>query len=262
MSLCHLSGVHNGAIIEIPVGIDASHTTLVECRTHGHLLKVLDRTLGLVYHHVKGDDAVGLGDVGKGKVAQLAVPRAQVGLGGIGDAGDIGRAGERITRTIIHAVKVSTEQFIIVVVGIGIDQVVLPHIDVGRVHTPYQHAGARQILVPLDALAVLDQEVLTLVGCVQAITHVALFKGCNGDGAFALDQGRLGKAQGIALKQAIASRVAAVVVLETAGHDRPSQGIGVVDTTAAVIVGIIEVRQAQAMAELMADGADAGDAAQ
>ena len=63
MSVTHLSGVHNGAIIEIPIGIDACHTTLVECRTHGHLLEVLDRALGLVDDDVKGDDAVGLGDI-------------------------------------------------------------------------------------------------------------------------------------------------------------------------------------------------------
>ena len=192
-------------------------------------------------------------------MAQLAVPGAQAGLGGIGDAGDIGRAGERITRTIIHAVKVGTEQLIIVVVGIGVDQVILPDLDIGRVNTEDQHAGAGQVLVPLDALAVLDQEELILVGGVQAVTHIALFKGRQLDGPLSIDERGLRKAQGIAFIQAVASRVAAVVVLEAARHDGPGQRVGMVHATTAVTVGIIEVGQAQAMAELMADGTDTGN---
>ena len=142
-------------------------------------------------------------------------------------------------------------------VGVGIDKVVLPDIGIGRVHMPDQHAGTSQVLVPLDTLTVLDDEVFAIGGGVQAVTRVALFERRYGNGALALNQGGLCKAQSIALEQAVASRVAAIVVLKAASHDRPCHRILSVYTAATVTVRIIEVWQAQAMAELMANGTDA-----
>ena len=144
-------------------------------------------------------------------------------------------------------------------IGIGIDQIVLPNLDIGRINAPDEHAGTGKILVPLDALAVLDDEVLTLVGGVHAVTRVALFKGRHCDGPHTINQGGLGKSEGIAFKQAVACRVATVVAPETAGHDRPGHGMLTIDTTTAFAIGIVEVGKTQHMAELMADGADAGN---
>ena len=45
MPVTHLCGIHNSTIIEVPVGIHAFYTTLVESGTNGHLLKVLNRKL-------------------------------------------------------------------------------------------------------------------------------------------------------------------------------------------------------------------------
>ena len=104
-------------------------------------------------------------------------------------------------------------------VGIGIDQIVLPHIDIGGIDAPDEHAGASKVLIPLDALAVLDDKELTLVSSVQAITGIALFKGGYRNRSLSLNECGLGKAQGIALKQAVACRIATVVAPETAGHD-------------------------------------------
>ena len=39
MPVTHLCGIHNSTIIEVPTGIHAFHTTLVESGTNGHLLK-------------------------------------------------------------------------------------------------------------------------------------------------------------------------------------------------------------------------------
>ena len=144
-------------------------------------------------------------------------------------------------------------------VRIGVDQIVFPYLDIGRIDTPDEHARAGKVLVPLNALAVLDDEVFTLVGSVHAVTRIALFKGGHSDGTLALDEDGLRKAKGIPLKQAVARGVAAVVVLETAGHDGPGHGMRKVGTTAANAIGVVEVGQSQAMAELVADGANASN---
>ena len=192
-------------------------------------------------------------------MTQLAVPCAQVGLCRIGNRGDICDARERIIVTITQSTEFGSEQLIVHVVGIGVDQIVLPNIDIGRIDSPDEHAGAGKVLVPLDALAVLDDEVLILVRGVHAVTRIALLKGRHRNSALTIYEDGLGKAEGIAFKQAVTRRIAAIVVLEAASHDRPGHGMLGVNTSTAVGIGIIKVRQTQTMAELVTDSANTGN---
>ena len=75
-------------------------------------------------------------------------------------------------------------------------------------------------------------------------------------GTDAVDFSGIGKAQRITLKDRVSHGYAAVVHMRTASHNVPF--VGMIAQTATLIVGVIEVGQPQHMAELMANGADAG----
>ena len=111
-----------------------------------------------------------------------------------------------------------------------------------------------EIGVPLVvALAVLQEEELVFVGTVDAVAHI-LRQLVEGVGAGRVDAFGVGPSHEPAFEEGIGNGGAVAAV----GHHVPAAG-GTALAAALLAVGIVEVGQAQHVAELMDDGGDAVD---
>ena len=226
----------------------------------GHLLKVLDNgQYRVVFLDIHRDDAISLGDIHQGIVIETLVPREQAGIGEIGDRGHARCTREGVIPTVAPLV-IGTQELIIHVVRIAVHLVIPPDACIGGVDPCHHHTMAGKELVPLAALTVLDEEELILVRRVETVSDVATVQRFNLQSASRIDQNRRGETQCITLIEAVSHRVAAKVVAAATRHDRPLTGVAALSTAAAVI-GVVEVGQTQHMTELVAEGADAVDIA-
>ena len=218
-------------------------------RRHGLKIldNLLDRAIGL---DVEGDDALLLGDVVEQHLAHRVAPGAQVGLCGVGELGHASRAREGVAGTAALGIA-GPQHHIVVVTGVAVHLVARPHVKVAHVDARHKHAVARQIAVPLGALSVFEIEGGGGLLRGQDVAMVGSIERAHGVVLAGLQRVGGGKAQHSALKERVAHRVAAIVVVAAASHHLPGARV-VALASALAIVGVVEVFKTQHVAELVA----------
>ena len=201
-----------------------------------------------------------LSDVLQSPLCLLAVPRQEIGRrGGVVELGDAASSGEWVVAG--RALRTTcAHKLVVVVLGIGVHGVVVPNTGIGGVHTEHEHAVIGQVGVPTCLLTILKDEILPAVLGIDAIAGIGGVERPHCEVALGIDDLGHGKASSVALEEGIAGRCARVVQIAARRHQGPVAGI-VALSAAFLVVGVVEVGQAEHMGELMADGADAVDGA-
>ena len=114
------------------------------------------------------------------------------------------------------------------------------------------------VAVPTGLLTVLDGEELSCSRSAQQVTVTRDVHSLEAVLTFLVDGLGIGPTQGITLIQGVTGGAAAIVVVTATSHHVPTTGMMALATTFSV-VGVIEVGQAQHMAELVGHCADTLD---
>ena len=139
---------------------------------------------------------------------------------------------------------------------VDVHLVVLPYIRRRGVYAVYKETASGQIFVPPCALAVLHEEELILYRRVYLISGIGGVEGIERKVVRPVYYLRLCKAQGMAFVYRIAARRARHVEIRSLCHYRPFPGVHTLSARL-FVVGVVQVRKSEHMAELVADSADA-----
>ena len=203
-----------------------------------------------VLHIAERDDAVVVLDMGDATLCGHTVERQGTGRGIVGKRVDT-RLREGSGLTTIVALGLEDIDIVLA----GVHGVVLPCRSI-VIDAPDEHALARKIGIPTRVATILKDKVLVLVGA-TAVDAIGLLAGLQ-----FVERQRVGRGvdglefhppNGAALIGRKAWRGAAVVAIAARAHEVPrAEGLG-------GIHGVVHIGQAQHMAKLMTEGADALD---
>ena len=169
------------------------------------------------------DDAVLLGDFRQGKVEVLSAPCLHRRLGVVGERRYVGLSGEGVAGAgAFGEYAVGLLEVNVLLGGVVVDRVLVPD-GLVVVHVPHEHAVSGQVLVPAHLLAVLDEEILVVLGGVDYPGLVGAY-GRKGDVLRARDRVGCHPVHGVAFEGGIERRGAAVVVVGAVVEHVPFAG--------------------------------------